>query len=188
MMKRHECLEILARHITAEDIVVPVYSAAADWLALNDRTLDFYCVGAMGLASSHALGLALARPDKRVVVLDGDGSLLMNIGTLVTIAEAAPRNLTHLVIQNGTYEANGGHPIPNRDAVDLVGLARSAGIRDARTYADLPAFEAEAADLVRREGPIFAALQVVPGKPAVFDYRAFYSADRRRAFAQALSQ
>lgn len=185
MMKRDECLRILARHVT-DEIVVPVYSGAADWLALNDRVLDFYCVGAMGLASSHALGLALARPDKRVVVLDGDGSLLMNIGTLVTIAEAAPRNLTHLVIQNGTYEANGGHPIPNRDAVDLVGLARSAGITDGRAFSELADFEAEAAGLLTRDGPIFAALQVVPGKPPVFDYRAFYSAERRRAFAEAL--
>lgn len=186
MMKRDECVAVLARHVT-DEIVVAVYSGAAEWLALNrDRELDFYCVGAMGLASSHGLGLALARPDKRVVVLDGDGSLLMNIGTLVTIAEAAPRNLTHLVIQNGTYEANGGHPIPNRDGVDLPGLARSAGIRDARALSDLSAFEGEIEGLLTRDGPVFAALQVVPGKPPVFDYRAFYSAERRRAFARAL--
>ena len=66
----------------------------------------------MGLGSSHALGLALGRPDKRVLVLDGDGSLLMNLGTLVTIAEVAPRNLIHFVLENGTYEANGSHPTP----------------------------------------------------------------------------
>ena len=68
----------------------------------------------MGLASSHGLGLALAQPSRRVIVLDGDGSLLMNLGTLVTIGKVAPQNLCHLVFQNGTYEANGGHPIPNQ--------------------------------------------------------------------------
>ena len=67
----------------------------------------------MGLDSSHGLGLALGRPDKRVIVLQGDGSLLMNLGSLVTIAAVAPKNLVHLVAQNDTYEANGSQPIPN---------------------------------------------------------------------------
>ena len=67
-----------------------------------------------------------ASPDRRVIVLDGDGSLLMNLGSLVTIAAAAPKNLVHFVCDNGSYEANGGHPIPN-PKVDFAGLARSAG-------------------------------------------------------------
>ena len=75
----------------------------------------------MGLASSHALGLALGRPDKRVIVLDGDGSLLMNLGTLVTAAAAPPKNFYHFVCENGTYEANGGHPIPEPRQGQLCG-------------------------------------------------------------------
>jgi len=75
MMKRDACFRILARHVT-DEIVIASYSAAVEWNELNPRVLNYFSVGAMGLASSHALGLALGRPDKRVIVLDGDGSLL----------------------------------------------------------------------------------------------------------------
>src|SRR5215813_13631811 len=95
MMKRDECLKVLARHVTDADIVLPVYSAAFDWIDIRPHPLNYVSHGAMGLASSHALGLALGRPDRRIIVLDGDGSLLMNLGSLVTIAAAAPPNLYH---------------------------------------------------------------------------------------------
>ena len=94
----------------------------------------------MGQASSHALGLALGRPDKRVIVLDGDGSLLMNLGSLVTIAEVAPRNLIHFVCENDTYEANGGHPIPGAGRISFAAFARAAGYRSVYEFADLAAF------------------------------------------------
>ena len=77
MIKRDECFRALARHIT-DEIVVATYSSAMEWNAINPRVLNYYSVGAMGLASSHGLGLALGNPNKRIVVLDGDGSLLMN--------------------------------------------------------------------------------------------------------------
>ena len=116
MMDRKKTLAAIARHVTDADIVLPVYSTAFDWIDIRPNPLNYLSHGAMGLASSHALGLALGRPDKRVIVLDGDGSLLMNLGTLVSTAEAAPKNLFHFVCENGTYEANGGHPIPGRGA------------------------------------------------------------------------
>ena len=84
MMDRKHCLKAIARHVTDADIVLPVYSTAFDWIDIRPHPLNYLSHGAMGLASSHALGLALGRPDKRVIVLDGDGSLLMNLGTLVT--------------------------------------------------------------------------------------------------------
>ncbi len=83
MMDRKKTLAAIARHVTDADIVLPVYSSAFDWLDIRPNPLNYLSHGAMGLASSHALGLALGRPDKRVIVLDGDGSLLMNLGTLV---------------------------------------------------------------------------------------------------------
>src|ERR1700681_1913920 len=127
MMDRIDCLKALARHVTEADIVLPVYSTAFDWIDIRPHPLNYLSHGAMGLASSHALGLALGRPDKRVIVLDGDGSLLMNLGSLVTVAEAAPKNFFHFVIENGTYEANGSHPIPGRGRVDFAKLAQAAG-------------------------------------------------------------
>src|ERR1700726_615162 len=119
MMKRDACFRILARHVT-DEIVIASYSAAVEWNTLNPRALNYFSVGAMGLASSHGLGLPLGRPDKRVLVLDGVGSLPMNLGSLVSIGAAAPKNFIHFVCHNATYEANGGHPIPNPD-VDFSG-------------------------------------------------------------------
>ena len=127
MMKRDDCFRILARHVT-DEIVIASYSSAAEWNELNPRVLNYFSVGAMGLASSHGLGLALGRPDKRILVLDGDGSLLMNLGSLVSIGAAAPKNLVHFVCHNGTYEANGGHPIPNPN-VDFSGMAKAGRLR-----------------------------------------------------------
>ena len=185
-MRRDLCFEVLAREI-GDDIVVPTYSSAFEWLAIRPHPLNYVAVGAMGLASSHALGLALGCPDRRIVVLDGDGSLLMNLGTLVTIAEAAPRNLVHLVCQNGTYEANGGHPIPSADAVDFAAMARAAGYAAAERFDDLETFEARLGPFLATSGPIFATLRVEPGpRPPRADYGLIHGAAAREAFRTAL--
>src|SRR5262249_60758527 len=97
MMKRDECFRALARHVS-DAIVVATYSSAVDWLALGERALNYFSVGAMGLDSPHALGLALGRPDKRVICLQGGRRLLMNPGRLVTIPAAAPKKLVRFVV------------------------------------------------------------------------------------------
>ena len=185
MMKRDACLRLLARHVT-DEIVVATYQAAFDWMAIKPRALNYVSIGAMGIASSHALGLALGRPDKRVLVRDGDGSLLMNLGSLVTIAEAAPRNLVHMVCENGTYEANGGHPIPGRDKLSFTGLARAAGIVNVHAFDRLDTFDAAIPTLLTAPGPIFATLKIVPGAPSPQNYPSIHSAETRRAFKAAL--
>src|ERR1700704_227395 len=164
MMDRKKTLAAIARHVTDADIVLPVYSTAFDWIDIRPHALNYLSHGAMGLASSHALGLALGRPDKRVIVLDGDGSLLMNIGTLVSTAEAAPKNLFHFVCENGTYEANGGHPTPGRangglpppgrGKVSFAGLARSAGYKNVYEFADLKIFEQQVGAILAEQGPV----------------------------------
>ena len=111
MIKRDDCIRLLAARHT-DEIVVPLYQAAFEWHAIKPWPLTYYAFGAMGQGSSHGLGFAIGVPERRVWVLDGDGSLLMNLGTLVTIAEVAPENLIHFVFENGTYEANGAHPHP----------------------------------------------------------------------------
>ena len=186
MMKRDECFRILARHVT-DEVVVATYSSAVDWLALGERTLNYFSVGAMGLDSSHALGLALGRPDKRIICLQGDGSLLMNLGCLVTIAAVAPKNLVHIVVQNGTYEANGGHPIPNTKA-DFASMARAAGYAQAHEFLELANFEQQAAHVLAQDGPVFATLHVEPSKPLTYDYPKLYDAARRKALKAALQQ
>lgn len=184
MMNRMECLKVLAELVT-DEIVVPTYSCATDWMAINDRPLNYYAFGAMGLASSHALGLALARPEKRVIVLDGDGSLLMNLGTLVTIGAVQPRNFVHFVGHNGSYEANGGAPLPNKE-VDFAGIARSAGIKQTHTFTEFGDFKAKVGDLIKAEGPVFADLVIEQGPLSNRDYSEMHSAKRREQFREAL--
>jgi sulfopyruvate decarboxylase subunit beta len=186
MMNRHECFEILKRHIT-DEVVVAAYSGAVEWNDLNPRDLNFFANGAMGLGSSHALGIALGYPNRRVIVLDGDGSLLMNLGSLVTIAAVAPKNLVHFVCHNECYEANGGHPIPNQK-VDFAGLARSAGYRHTHDFSELRSFEQQVGHVLTQEGPVFAQLHVEKSRPLVYEYRDLYKTSRRVALKAALQK
>jgi sulfopyruvate decarboxylase subunit beta len=186
MMKRDECFRLLARHVS-DAIVVSTYSSAVDWLALGERTLNYFSVGAMGLDSAHALGLALGRPDRRIICLQGDGSLLMNLGALVTIAAARPKNLIHFVVQNGTYEANGGHPIPS-STVDFAAMARAAGYAQVHAFSDLGNFAQQAGHVVTQQGPVFATLFVERSKPLTYDYPNLYDPARRAALKAALQK
>src|SRR5882724_3986960 len=162
MMKRDQCLKILARHRT-DEIVVAVYQAAQEWLHISPSDLNYTFTGAMGQGSSHALGIALGRPDKRVVVLDGDGSLLMNLGTLVTIANAAPKNYIHCLCENGTYETNGSVPIPRAGQIRFAELAKTAGYRNAYEMSALSDWEKKLPNILKEEGPLFVDLKVEPG-------------------------
>jgi phosphonopyruvate decarboxylase len=142
----------------------------------------------MGLASSHGLGFALGCPQRKVIVLDGDGSLLMNLGSLVTIASMAPRNLYHFVCENGTYEANGEHPIPGRGRVSFTGLAKGAGFPAVHEFSDLASFDSDVPHILAGDGPAFVNLKVVPGERPVPDFDAFHAASGREAFKAALKQ
>jgi sulfopyruvate decarboxylase subunit beta len=189
-MRRDDCLRVLAKH-RGGAVVVAVYQAAFDLMRIDPNPLNYYAVGAMGQASSHALGLALGRPDLKVIVVDGDGSLLMNIGTLVTIAGAAPRNLVHLVGENGCYEANGSHPLPGARAdgggVSFAGLARGAGIADVSEFDTLEGFDAALPGLLTRPGPVFGVLKIMPGEASPQPYDIIHGAETRRAFKAALA-
>jgi len=186
MMKRDECFRVLAAHLT-DEIVIAVYASAFDWLEIAPRELNYFSFGAMGLAASHGLGFALGEPRRRVVVLDGDGSLLMNLATLVTIGAAAPANLVHFVCRNGTYEANGGHPIPGRDKVDFAGLARASGYRVVYDFSDLGVFEQQIGAVLSETGPVFADLKISTGGPQERDYSRLHGPHVRKAFRDALA-
>jgi sulfopyruvate decarboxylase subunit beta len=175
---------VLHRHVN-DAVVVATYSSALEWNDLYPRDLNFFATGAMGLGSSHALGIALGHPNRRVVVLDGDGSLLMNLGSLVTIAAAAPKNLVHFVCDNECYEANGGHPIPNQQ-VDFTGLARSAGYRHVHDFSELRSFEQQVGHVLNQEGPVFGTLHIEKARPLVYKYDDLYKKSRRVALKAAL--
>jgi len=185
-MKRDECFRKLAEHRDGA-IVVGTYTSAFEWMRASPSPLNFLSVGAMGQASSHGLGLAIGLPDEKVLVLDGDGSLLMNLGSLVTIANAAPKNLVHFVSVNGCYEANGSHPIPARDKVDFAGLARSAGYAHVFEFDGMNRFAAEIGNVLALPGPVFVALKVVAGDPPPQDYELIHSEQVRREFKAAIA-
>jgi sulfopyruvate decarboxylase subunit beta len=187
MMIRHECLEALAKHVSQDDIVVAMYSAAFDWIEIRKSPLNYIFTGAMGLGSAHALGLAIGRPDRRVIILDGDGSLLMNLSGLVTVANVAPPNLYHFVNVNGVYEANGGHPTPGSGHVDFKGLAQSAGYPHCFAFSEQDEFENEIADVLTLKGPVFVAFDAERGQPTTFDYKLMHGQEIQDNFRAALN-
>lgn len=131
-------------------------------LPLNEIPDHLEIVGAMGSASSIALGIALAQPSRTVIVVDGDGSLLMQLGSLVTIAGAAPRNLYHFVFENGVYETSGNQPLPGEGRFDLRRMADAAGYRHTSAYSDAAAFASELPELLARPGPAFISVRTEP--------------------------
>ena len=185
MMPRDECFRKIAE-LRGDAIVVSTYSSAFEWRKIAPNNLNYFSVGAMGQASSHALGLALGLPDHKVIVLDGDGSLLMNLGSLVTIAEAAPPNLVHFVVENGCYEANGSHPIPGQNRVDFAGLARAARYAEVFEFDGLNRFAAELPEVLSAPGPVFATLKIVAAEAPELDYVWLHSEPVRRQFKDAI--
>src|SRR5438477_9148592 len=105
-MSRTEALRAIAQ-ARGDRVVISTMQVVTPWHALSPSPLNMTCVGFMGGASALGAGIALARPDRKVVVLDGDGSLLMQLGSLPTIGGAGPHNLHHIVFQNGVYETSG---------------------------------------------------------------------------------
>lgn len=184
---RDDALKALIPHVRDTDIVVAVYQSCFDWLALNPRDLNYVAVGAMGQASSHGLGLALANPDRRVIVLDGDGSLLMNLGSLVSIAEAGVTNFYHFLSANRVYEVNGSHPIPGGHVVDFENLARSAGYAGSHSFTQLEVLTDRLADVLALPGPQMSVLEVQAGQPYQRDYNYIHSAEARAKFEDALN-
>lgn len=122
--------------------------------------LDLPVGGAMGKASSIALGLALAQPKRRVIVVDGDGSLLMNLGSLVTIANKAPANLYHLVLENGVYAITGGQPLPGTGRFNLAGMAKEAGYPAVYAVTEPEELAAKVSGMLSDTGPVFVSLKI----------------------------
>lgn len=160
MMTLAEALTPVRTMRRDQDVVVTTMAAAKVWMdmgAAHPRDLVFV-PSCMGHATSVGLGIALAQPDRRVIVCNGDGSMLMNLGSLVTIAGQAPANLVVLVFDNGVYEVTGSQPVPA--AVDYVAIAKGSGMRVTRHYSTAAEWARGALELVFQRGPVFALLDV----------------------------
>jgi sulfopyruvate decarboxylase subunit beta len=139
-MKRIEALKAIYDDIAGCVVVTIMGAVAVELYSLGHRKNFFYLEHAMGLASSMGLGIALARPDQQVIVIDGDGSALMNLGTFSTLARYAPRNLLHVVFDNESLLSVGGFPTATSTGTDLAAVARGAGVRNASTCSEAQSF------------------------------------------------
>ena len=164
-MQRIDALRVMYADIN-DDIVVTIMGAvAAELYSLGHRKNFFYLQHAMGLASSMGLGLALSKPNKRVIVLDGDGSLLMNLGTLSTVAWHAPKNLIHICWDNQQYESSGGEPtVSTTGNIDFAGIAQSAGIQSARAVSTVAELKAAVSHALGGDGPHFIWARIEAGR------------------------
>ena len=156
-IKPEDALRAIAA-VRGDAICVPTMTTAPAWREIAPDDLSVTCVGFMGGASSLGLGLALARPERRVLVFDGDGSLLMQLGALATNAGARARNLVHFVFKNGVYHTSGAQTVPGGLAVDFVLMAKGAGYRDACAIDELEELRRRLPALLAAEGPLLVQL------------------------------
>jgi len=151
--------------MTVTPIVASLGHPTYDLFSAGDRAANFYTWGSMGLASSIGLGLAIARPELRVFVLDGDGSLLMNLGSLATIGWTAPENLVLIVWDNEEYGTTGGQKSATAHGADLAAAARALGIRSAMTVRSERELRSAIADMRRDAGPHVIVAKVDEAAP-----------------------
>ncbi|WJR80818.1 thiamine pyrophosphate-dependent enzyme [Bradyrhizobium sp. NP1] len=167
VMNRFDLTSRLVARLKSEEAVIGgIGNTNFDLWAAGHRPQNFYMLGSMGLAFPIALGVALAQPTRRVVALEGDGSLLMQLGSLSTIATLAPENLTLIVMDNGIYQITGGQPTPAAAAADIVAIAAGSGLADSAWAADEEDFERLVERSLSTAGPSLIAVRI-DDKPGV---------------------
>lgn len=143
LMRRLEAMQVIYPQLEQHVVVTIMGAVAAELQSIGHRPNFFYLQHAMGLASSMGLGIALSRPDLTVIVLDGDGSLLMNLGGLTTLARYRPKNLVHVVFDNESLLSVGGFPTATATGSDLAAIAAAAGVPRTATVLTLDDFQRE---------------------------------------------
>ncbi len=165
-----DCLAVLKDVRRDDEVVITAMGAAREWQKLGSHPLDFVLVpSSMGQASSWGLGMALAQPSRKVIVCNGDGSTLMNLGSLVTITAEDAKNLVLVVLDNGVYEVTGAQATPGsagarRDSrdVDYAAVARGCGFRSVYAFDKLDDWQQSVRRVIDAEGPTFVAVKVTP--------------------------
>jgi sulfopyruvate decarboxylase subunit beta len=158
-MTHHEALEVLAAH-RGQHIVITTHGSIDLWVSISDTPLDFsYVPTSMGQGPALGLGLALAQSRHGVVVVTGDGCMLMNLGCLVTLANH-PADLFLIIIDNGVYEVTGGQAVPGSGRTDFGGLAQAAGIQRVYSCQTLDEWRNVAAEALSGPGPVVVWLKV----------------------------
>jgi sulfopyruvate decarboxylase subunit beta len=161
MVKRFDLLRNLAATVTDELVVTTLKGTANEWHHLCPKDSNLYYVG-IGLVSPVALGLAMALPHRKVISLDGDGSLLLDLSIFATVAQARAANLTIICFDNESYESNGGLPTAAATTADLVGIAKASGVRST-TVRGPEEFDVAVKSALATNGPHFINAKVAPG-------------------------
>ena len=156
-MARYEAIQDIMKSIDEELVICNIGFPSRELYEIDDRSKNFYMIGSMGLASSIGLGLALAKPHEDVVVIDGDGSLLMNMGSMATIFANNPSNLTWIVIDNGAYGSTGNQDTYAQE-IDLVDVARGVGFKNSYYFEDI-----NLKDFIRSEDSSFIVYKTEAG-------------------------
>lgn len=164
MLTMAQLLAPLHEHRTNE-VVITTMSAARPWGRLSSHVLDFASIdSAMGHGADLALGIAIARPERKVICLNGDGSMLMTLGTLATVAGAAPANLIIMVCDNGRFETTGNQPVAGAGRVEYAGFARAAGFPSVHRFEDARAYAEALPGILRAPGPTLVHAVLKPGQ------------------------
>jgi thiamine pyrophosphate-dependent acetolactate synthase large subunit-like protein len=167
IMSRFDLTQRLVARLKHDEAVVGgIGNTNFDLWAAGRRPQNFYMLGSMGLACPIALGVALAQPKRRVIALEGDGSLLMQLGVLATIATLQPKNLSIIVMDNRTYQITGSQPTASAYSTDFVAIARGAGIAQSDWALDESMFEQLIERALAGDGPSLVAARI-DDKPAV---------------------
>lgn len=162
MFRTADMLEIFQQY-RGDALVVPG-RGGRHWVHLSNQPNRDVPLGdpAMGGHASFAFGLAMAQPDKKVIVFDSEGDLLMNLGALTTIAEHAPANFYHFLLDNECYATTGGQPVPNAKNVAYDVMARGAGYPRTFAFTELEEFAQNIQDILAKPGPVLVAMKVFP--------------------------
>jgi thiamine pyrophosphate-dependent acetolactate synthase large subunit-like protein len=165
-MNRSDLTKRLVGKLQNEAVIGGIGNTNFDLWAAGQRPENFYMLGSMGLALPIGLGVAIAQPARRTFVLEGDGSLLMQLGALGTVATVAPKNLAIVVFDNQMYEITGRQKTLTASSVDLVAMAKGAGLAQAEWAKDEAHFEALVERALQRDGPWFIGARIDDAKPA----------------------
>lgn len=167
MLNKYLCLEKLAARRKGE-VVISCMGTAKPWQQLSDTPLDFASVdSAMGHAADFGLGIAIAQPNRRVITLNGDGSMLMCLGTLVTMAQRPCENYALIIVENGTYEVTGNQRVPGASFIDYEAIARGSGIDKVYTIQEEDDFDSCLPQVFDETGPVVFIWKVAQGQEPV---------------------
>lgn len=168
-MNRMECFEELVKLREDELVVTHMGVSATEWMvASDDQERTFYLKSAMGMVSSFSLGLAISMPHRSVWGIDGDGSFLMNLGSLMTLGQNQPQNMKHMILSNGVYEStassdsSSANALVNAGNIDYLSLAKGANIKNAYYFDDIEMFRRDIGPIVKRPEYAMIVLEIDP--------------------------